>query len=627
MCGIAAIIRFDEQPVELPILRDMARVLDHRGPDGEGHFVDGSVGLYHKRLAIIDLVSGAQPMTSEAVTIVFNGEIYNYVELREQLRQRGHSFRTTSDTEVILRMYQEYGERCVEQLNGMFAFVIHDRSRDLVLAARDHFGIKPLYSWTDGRQMLFASEIKALLRHPDVRALPNLCAISDYVTFQFVLGEETLFQGVSKLLPGHYQVVDIASGRTRTVRYWEPKFKIDPYHTEEYFVVETRRLLEDSTRIQLRSDVPVGTYLSGGLDSSVVTLLASKEYPSRLLSFNGAFREGPEFDESEYAAAAAERAGAEMITVLPSENDFADSMERLVWHMDEPVAGPGLFPQYMVSRCASQRVKVVLGGQGGDEIFGGYARYMVAYFEQALKGAVFETNDEAEHIVSLESIVPNLPTLRAYAPMMQQFWRSGLFEPMDRRYFRLVDRSGGALSLFSDDFRQGYDSEAIFARFQRVFNHSDTLSYYNKMTHFDMVASLPALMHVEDRASMASSLESRVPLLDRRLVDLVTSMPPAMKFKGGELKYLLKRAVRDIVPHSIMARKDKMGFPVPLHRWQNGRVRDLCNDVLLGPTARARGVFNPREIEKLMTYEGAFGRRVWGALNLEMWFQKFIDAQ
>jgi asparagine synthase (glutamine-hydrolysing) len=293
--------------------------------------------------------------------------------------------------------------------------------------------------------------------------------------------------------------------------------------------------------------------------------------------------------------------------------------------MDEPVAGPGLFPQYMVSRCASQHVKVVLGGQGGDEIFGGYTRYLVAYLEQALKGAIFETTEEQEHIVSLKSIIPNLPVLRAYQPMLSQFWRSGVFEPMDKRYFKLVDRSAGALSLFTDDFRSGYESGCAFARFQSVFNHSDTLSYYNKMTHFDMVASLPALMHVEDRASMASSLESRVPLLDRRLVDLVTSMPPKMKFKGGELKYLLKRATQDVIPEPVMNRKDKMGFPVPLHLWMKDRTRDMVTDTLLSSHARDRGIFDMKEIEKLLTNEGAFGRRVWGALSIEMWFRQFVD--
>jgi len=626
MCGIVGVVHFDGTAPEPSVLARMAHAIAHRGPDGEGSYVCGQVGFYHKRLSIIDLVSGDQPMTAEDVTIVFNGEIYNYVELRAQLVKLGHTFRTTSDTEVILRMYHQYGEACVEQLNGMFAFVLHDRSKGILLAARDHFGIKPLYFYSDERKMLFASEIKAILAHGDVRARVNRTSLNDYLTFQFVIGEDTLFENIGKVLPGFYHVVNLKSRDVRRVRYWEPRFVIDPYHTEEYFLVETRRLLEDSIRIQMRSDVPVGAYLSGGLDSSIVTGFAARAYEGgRFKTFTGAFDEGPQFDERPYARAVAESVNAEMHTIIPSANDFADVLQKLVYYMDEPVAGPGLFPQYMVSRCAAQHVKVVLGGQGGDEIFGGYARYLVAYLEQALKGAIFETAEEQEHIVSLKSIVPNLPVLRAYQPMLSQFWRSGVFEPMDQRYFKLVDRSAGALSLFTTDFRSSYESDSAFARFQTVFNHSDTQSYYNKMTHFDMVASLPALMHVEDRASMASSLESRVPLLDRRLVDLITSMPPKMKFKGGELKYLLKRAARDVVPDEVINRKDKMGFPVPLHLWMKDRARDMVTDTLLSSRARERGIFDTKEIEKLLTNEGAFGRRVWGALNIEMWFRQFID--
>ncbi|MFI5242769.1 MAG: asparagine synthase (glutamine-hydrolyzing) [Gemmatimonadales bacterium] len=626
MCGIAGIVHFDGTTIEQSVLARMAHAIAHRGPDGEGSYISGQVGLYHKRLSIIDLVTGAQPMTAEDVTIVFNGEIYNYIELREGLQQKGHSFRTTSDTEVILRLYHEYGEACVSRLNGMFAFLLHDRSKNIVLAARDHFGIKPLYFYRDDRRMLFASEIKALLAHGDVYPRVNRTSLNDYLTFQFVIGEDTLFENVGKVLPGFYHVIDLESRDVRRVRYWEPNFAIDPYHTEEYFLVETRRLLEDSIRIQMRSDVPVGAYLSGGLDSSIVTGFAARAFTGgRFKTFTGAFDEGPQFDERPYAQAVADSDGAEMFTVMPTANDFADVLHKLVYMMDEPVAGPGLFPQYMVSRCASQHVKVVLGGQGGDEIFGGYTRYLVAYLEQALKGAIFETTEEQEHIVSLKSIIPNLPVLRAYEPMLAQFWRSGIFEPMDRRYFKLVDRSAGALSLFTGDFRAGYEGGCAFARFQSVFNHSDTLSYYNKMTHFDMVASLPALMHVEDRASMASSLESRVPLLDRRIVDLVTSMPPKMKFKGGELKYLLKRATQDVVPEPVMNRKDKMGFPVPLHLWMKERTRDMVTDTLLSSHAKDRGIFDVKEIEKLLTNEGAFGRRVWGALSIEMWFRRFVD--
>ena len=371
MCGLVGVIKLDQQPVELPVLAHMAAALDHRGPDDEGHLIDGTVGLYHKRLSIIDLSSGHQPMTSDGTTIVFNGEIYNYVELREDLKRRGHSFRTTSDTEVILKMYAEHGPEFVKFLNGMFTFLLYDPNRGRLLAARDHFGIKPLYYYRDDRHILFASEIKALLRHPAVRAEANHDSLRDYITFQFVLNGETLFSGIHKLLPGHYQVIDLASGGVQTVRFWEPQFRIDPYHTEEYFVVELRRLLEDAVRLQLRSDVPVGAYLSGGMDSSAITTLAAARHTGILKTFTGAFREGPEFDETSFAHEVAAACRAEMHEIVCTETDFVDLLPRLVYHMDEPAAGPGLFPQYMVSRCAANHVKVVLGGQGGDEIFGG----------------------------------------------------------------------------------------------------------------------------------------------------------------------------------------------------------------------------------------------------------------
>jgi len=268
----------------------------------------------------------------------------------------------------------------------------------------------------------------------------------------------------------------------------------------------------------------------------------------------------------------------------------------------------------------------VLGGQGGDEVFGGYARYLVAYLEQALKGAILETNEEAEHIVSLASIVPNLPTLRAYTPMLRQFWRAGVFEPMDRRYFRLVDRMGGALSLLTADFRAEHARDDLYGRFQAIFDHPDTKSYYNKMTHFDLVTGLQGLLQVEDRVSMAVSLESRVPLLDHRLVELVARMPPRLKFRGGELKHVLKRATADVVPALVRDRKDKMGFPVPLHRWAAGEARDFMRDTLLSRAARERGITDPDEIEKLLGYEQPFSRQSWGFLCLELWFRTFVDA-
>ncbi|HEX5829933.1 MAG TPA: asparagine synthase (glutamine-hydrolyzing) [Gemmatimonadaceae bacterium] len=626
MCGIVGIVRFDGQPVDAVALRRMGDALAHRGPDDADQWVDATVGLHHRRLSIIDIAGGRQPMSYDGCTLAFNGEIYNYVELREELRARGHAFRTASDTEVLLHAYAEYGPACVTRLNGMFAFLLYDAPRHRLVAARDHLGVKPLYWTADERRALFASEAKALLRAPGVTAAADEEALHDYMTFQLVLGERTLYRDIRKLLPGHVQIMDVDSGEWTTTRYWAPSFAIDRFHTREYFVTELRRLLEDSVRLQMRSDVAVGAYLSGGLDSSVVTVLAARAHGEALPTFTGAFREGPEFDETPYALAVAAHVRADPSVVLPTEQEFVDLLPWLVAQLDEPVAGPGAFPQYVVARHAAQRVKVVLGGQGGDEVFGGYARYLVAYLEQALKGAVYETNEEAEHIVSLQSIVPNLSSLREYVPMLQQFWGAGVFDPMDRRYFRLVDRSGGSLALLSPDFRAAHCEDAIFARFQTVFNHPETLSYFNKMTHFDLVTGLPALLHVEDRVSMAVSLETRVPLLDYRIVDLVTSMPPAMKFRGGELKHVFRRAVRDLLPAAVRERKDKRGFPVPLHLWARGRCHDFFADTLLSSACRTRGLFDPCAVETLLRTEPAFGRRLWGLLCLELWFRECIDG-
>ncbi len=377
--------------------------------------------------------------------------------------------------------------------------------------------------------------------------------------------------------------------------------------------------------IQLRSDVPVGSYLSGGMDSSIVTILASKLLGGNFKSFTGAFKEGKEFDETKYAREVAEKSGSELFEIYPTEDQFINLLPKLIYHLDEPAAGPGLFPQYMVSKLAAQNVKVVLGGQGGDEIFGGYARYVVAYLEQAIKGAINESNEEGEHIVTLHTILPNLPHLHNYMPMLREFMKDNAFGEMDARYFRLIDRRNGSNDLFTEDFNSTYNKEEIFNHFKKLFNDPDTKSFYNKMTHFDMTSSLPALLQVEDRVSMAVSIESRVPLLDRRIADLIASMPPSMKFKGGEMKYILKRATNDILPKSIVERKDKMGFPVPLHLWAKNKASGFFEDVLLSSASKSRGIINVERVSQLIHNERAFGRKLWGLVCLELWFQQFID--
>lgn len=625
MCGFVGIINKNNKDVNSSILAEMAETIHHRGPDEEGIFMEGSLGFYHKRLSIIDLTTGQQPMSFNNITIVYNGEIYNYIELREQLILKGISFKTNSDTEVIIRLYKEYGESFLPMLNGMFAFIIYDQDKNRILIARDHFGIKPLYWFENEKMILFGSEIKAILAHPDMKAVPDQNSIYEYLTFQFIIGKQTMFRDIYKLEPGHYMTIDLDNFEKSLIKYWEPDFSIDLYHTEEYFIVELRKILEEIVYQQLRSDVPLGTYLSGGIDSSLVTILVSELYHKPLKSFTGSFLEGPEFNELEYAREAARTAHAELFEVFASEDEFIELLPKLIYHLDEPVAGPGIFPQYIVSRLAKEHVKVVLGGQGGDEIFGGYTRYIVAYLEQALKGAIFESNEEAEHIVSLRSILPNLPSLRTYIPMMKNFWESGAFESMDRRYFHLINRMGSSINYLQPDFISEYNEESIFNKFSRFFNHSNTLSYFNKMTHFDMLGSLPGLLQVEDRISMALSIESRVPLLDRRIVDLISKMPAGMKFKGAEMKYLLKRTVKDILPETILNRKDKMGFPVPLHIWSKNKAKDFILDTFLSQASRDRKIIDTKYVEKLISEEKPFGRGLWGLLSLELWHRTFID--
>jgi len=625
MCGFVGIINKNGQFVDSNILSKMATTIHHRGPDEDGVFLEGPVGFFHKRLSIIDLKTGSQPMSYDDCTIVYNGEVYNYIELRNDLIRKGHQFQTTSDTEVILHLYKEFGTGFLNLLNGMFAFIIFDRSEQRLLIARDHFGIKPLYWYQDHQKIVFGSEIKALLAHPEIKAESDTTNLYEYLTFQFVMGEGTMFRNIYKVKPGHYMTIDLNSWDINTVKYWEPNFKLDQFHTEEYFMVELQKILDETISQQLRSDVPIGTYLSGGLDSSLVTIMASKFLDNPLKSFSGAFNEGLEFNELEYARIAAKAANAELFEIFPSEQEFIDLMPKLIYHLDEPVAGPGLFPQYIVSKLASRHVKVILGGQGGDEIFGGYARYMIAYLEQAVKGAIFESNEEGEHIVSLSSILPNLPSLRQYIPMMKSFWNDGAFEPMDRRYYNLINRMGTTSSFLHPEFMNERNDNAIFEKFSASFNNSDTKSYFNKMTHFDMHGSLPGLLQVEDRVSMAVSIESRVPLLDRRIVDLISRMPAGMKFKGGEMKYLLKKTIKDYMPEQIMNRKDKMGFPVPLHIWSKNKAKGFIMDTLLSKNAKERNIIDTKYIEKLINSEQPFSRGLWGLLSLELWYNQFID--
>jgi asparagine synthase (glutamine-hydrolysing) len=518
------------------------------------------------------------------------------------------------------------GAEAVKRLNGMYAFVFHDRQNNEWFAARDPFGIKPFYFAKLPMEFIFASEIKSLLAHPEVHPSRDELGLQQYLTFQFCLEDRTMFEGIHKLKPG-FLLRGCGAEIFEERCYWDTNYQIDQYHTEEYFVDRLRALLEDSVRLQVRSDVPLGGYLSGGIDSSIVCALATQHLNVPLPMFHGRFAEGPEYDESSFAREVATETSGIFYEIVPTAAEFVKELPALIYALDEPVAGPGLFPQYCVSKLAKQQVKVVLGGQGGDEIFGGYARYLVGYLEQALKGAIFETNEEGQHLVTLESIINQLPMLKQYRPLLSQFLSRGLFEDMDSRYFHLIDRSQDLENILSPDMLNTFNRNRLFEDFQRVFNHPDTISYINKMTHFDQKTLLPALLQVEDRVSMAVSIESRVPLLDTRIVDLVTTMPPTLKFQGGRPKNILKKAIRTLLPNSVLERKDKMGFPVPFMEWmQAGPVRDFVGDTLLSRVSLERGIYRPEALEAMLGRQGVGGRQLWGALCLELWHQRFMDA-
>jgi asparagine synthase (glutamine-hydrolysing) len=625
MCGIIGVVGSCRKE-RLIAARDS---MIHRGPDGEGvwHSSDTSVWLGHRRLAIIDPERGVQPLSNEdgTIWITFNGCIYNYLELAQTLRKKGHRFSTYSDTEVILHAYEEYGKACLAKFIGMFSFAIWDGRRRELFCARDRIGVKPFYYRTEKGRFDFASEIKALLILKN--SPPEVCRkiLEEYLIFQAALGEKTLFEGITRLMPGYFMIVDQQGVITDHEQYWDLHFTTDNEHTEEYFVDHLQLLLRDAVKIRLRSDVPLGAHLSGGLDSSTIVCLAGdmNGQGEPLMTFTGAFSEGPDFDETDFARLVAEKAGTRYTEIRPTASDFTTLLPRIIRFMDEPAAGPGVFPQYIVSQLASQHVKVVLGGQGGDEIFAGYARYLLGYLEECLKGAIQETEATSRYATTLTTIIPNLPMLKQYVPMMKYFWGEGLFEAPEKRYLRLMDRSTGVLDIYNSDI---FGNRAdISDRFSTIFNGSDAASFLNRMLYFDLKVHLPALLHVEDRTSMAWGLESRVPLLDHRIAEFMASIPPVIKFRGGEPKYIFRRAVRNTVPDRILARKDKKGFPVPLHLWQRGPLRDFIHDVLLSKRAKERGIFNIPRLRATVEKEKDFGRVIWGALCLELWFSTFFD--
>ena len=625
MSSIAGILSLSNRRIEglEQKLGVMNRLQAHRGPDGEGVWTRPAqnVGLGHRRLNVIDPAGSMQPLQSESGNwICCDGELGNFEALRREL---GGDFRTNGDAEVILRAYDQWGESCVEHLSGSYAFAIWDEREQKLFCVRDHFGAKPFYYAVVDGVFYFSSEMKALLPFlPEIET--DLDAFKDYLVFQFVLEEKTLFRGVKELVPAHCLTVT-AQGEMIHRRYWQVYYRPDLYHTEQYFKEELEALIQRSVKSGVRSDVPLGGAVSGGVDSSIVASVARDYVGESFLGFTGKFSVGKEYDETEYSRTLARAKDFRLNEIDITSQDFIDNIDKVIYHLDSPVAGPGSFSQYMVAKYVTKHRKVLLSGEGGDEVFGGYTRYLVAYFEECIKGAIDGTAQNGSYVVTYESIIPNLTSLRNYKPMLRTFWSKGLFDEQDKRYFQLINRAPAMEDCIRrDKLVTPYDP---FDSYDRIFvaENVDKRSYLDRMTHFDFKTELPALLQVDDRMTMAHGVESRSPLLDLDIVEFAATAPASIKFKNGTMKSLLRSAMSAYVPDSVMNRKDKMGFPTPFAMWAKGETHDLICDTLSSTRALQRELVDNRTVLTKIEKENSFARNLWGFFCLELWQQLFHD--
>jgi asparagine synthase (glutamine-hydrolysing) len=628
MCAIAGIISLDGNPIQLLELKlkMMLKILTHRGIDDCGLWQDpsNSIGFAHNRLSIQDLDAHAkQPMVNNnnGNVIVYNGEIYNHSELRKQYFPLD-KFYTNSDTETLLTLYEKFGIEMLHKLDGMYSFAIFNKSSREVTFVRDRLGIKPFYYLVSDRVIYFASEAKALI--PFLNSIDtNPYAFKEYLTFQYGLTNHTMFNNIERLSPGC--TLSIKDSQITIKKYWDLHYSINFDMTEEYAKDKLISILSTTIKNHGVSDVDIGSFVSGGIDSSLIYALTRANPTSSKHAFNGAFKGLVEYDESIYASRQVEMYDGHLHEVEINSDDFINNIRNVIYHLDYPVAGPGSFAQYMVAKAASSHVKVIYAGQGGDELFGGYARYILAYFEQCIKASINGEYDPKKYILTIESIIPNLRVLKQYSPMIKEFWREGLFDHMDLRYFRLINRSNDMINEINWD---ELDSFNIFNDFELKFNKDHDKSngsYFDKMSRFDLKYLIPALLHVEDRVTMAHGLESRVPLLDHKLVEFMASVPANIKYKNGNMKYLLKSTFADKIHPSILNRVDKMGFPVPISEWCKSNILEFINDLLSTMKSKNRPFINSDSIRHVSSHTNINNRKLWALISLELWYQEYHD--
>jgi asparagine synthase (glutamine-hydrolysing) len=631
MCGICGIFQFDRNnPINRKTLESMNSRILHRGPDSDGFYVSENVGLAMRRLSIIDVQHGDQPVANEDETVwlVYNGEIYNHAQLRTDLEKRGHRYRTHSDTETIVHLYEEYGRDLVKHLRGMFAFALWDTKKRKLLLARDRLGIKPLYYRRTQTELLFGSEIKTILAYPEVRAELNRDGIPEYLAFGYLAGNETFFAGINKLPAGHTAEID-ESGNFSVEQYWDLNgVEADSGKPESFYVNTYRELLEDAISSHLMSDVPLGVFLSGGLDSSVVAALTKKIRGGDLQTFSVGYDEEG-YSELPYAKIVAEHVGSQHHEIRVSQEDFFGALPKLIWHEDEPLMGPASVPLHFVAKLAQEHVKVVLSGEGADETLAGYARYPWTLLNSRAHGFYKLLPSGFRQL--LRSEIADGGWLKA--DLRRKLQHSFIGRDGDRWESLYFDNFYSAFSeyeqgkLLSPSLRlnpgQAYkDSLKILES-----RNGDLL---HRLLYTDIKSYLVELLMKQDQMSMAASVESRVPFLDHLLVEFTATIPSRYFTKKLSGKWILKNAVKDVLPESIIFRK-KMGFPTPFNRWLSGAKLDDLESFLMEPRSLAREIFSEEGLRRLFA-EQRSGQRsnfdcIWRLLNLELWQRIFLDGE
>jgi len=609
----------------------MRDVITHRGPDEEGLYCDDMAALAHRRLSIVDLSTGQQPLSNEdgSVWVVFNGEIYNHADVRPELQARGHVYRTKSDTETIVHAYEQWGDDCVQRFRGMFAFALWDARKRRLLLTRDRLGVKPLYWCRAGNVLLFGSEIKAILASGLVEARPNYAVLPEVLSTRYTSGTETLFCGVHKLMPGHQLVFE--DGKTTIRQYWDlPARSHEPSAISHGDVVsQFRNLLTESVRLRLMSDVPLGMFLSGGIDSSAIAALMAKMIDRPLQTFSVAFKERA-FNELSYARDVATAIGAERHEIVIDDRDFFGALPRLVWHEDEPIAHPSSVPLYFVSELARKHVTVVLTGEGSDELLAGYGKYLRLEWNWRA-GTIYErVVPKAIRNGIASAVVPLLPRRLARLANRTFLTMERTPEAMFLDNFASI-RIGDQRRLLAPGLRDMATSAQAYGDSIAYFNQPNGNStLLDRLLYADVKTYLVELLMKQDQMSMAASIESRVPFLDHVLVEFAASLPDEWKRSGFTTKRVLREAMKGLLPESILQRP-KMGFPVPFAHWTRGGWSDPVRDVLLDRRARERGLFDPQAIDALLRDHAAGrtegGDRIWSLFNLELWHRTFVDGE